>query len=75
MCIVIVFMLAYGMGRDVILHADRDIPFGQLLRVFFVPYFHIFGDLFMDYPSEDRKHQQRYFGFAFLLFSEEKSNC
>ena len=53
--IVLVFMLAYGVGRDVILNLETDRSvltfFGRLL----VPYFGLYGELFIEHPQQNGK--------------------
>ena len=49
-----VFVLAYGIVRYVILgtggnHASTS------LEIIFIPYMQIYGELFLDYPQENRK--------------------
>ena len=55
MCIVIVFMFAYGIGRDVILYPDTDRSINRYFGRLLVPYFEMYGELFIDYPHSNRK--------------------
>lgn len=55
MSIVLVFMLAYGVGRDVILNPDTDRSFSTFVGRLFVPYFQMYGELFIEYPQESSK--------------------
>lgn len=53
--IALVFMIAYGIGRDIILNPDSDRSFSIFARRLIVPYFQIYGELFMEYPQTDSK--------------------
>ena len=55
MSIVLVFMLAYGVGRDIILNPDTDRSFSRFVGRLFVPYFQMYGELFIEYPQETSK--------------------
>ena len=55
MSIVLVFMLAYGVGRDIILNPDTDRSFSRFVGRLFVPYFQMYGELFIEYPQESSK--------------------
>lgn len=51
--IVLVFMVAYGIGRDIILNADSDRSLAIFAQRLIVPYFQIYGELLMEYPQTD----------------------
>ena len=51
--IVLVFMVAYGIGRDIILNADSDRSSTIFAQRLIVPYFQIYGELLMEYPQTD----------------------
>lgn len=51
--IAVVFMLAYGIGRDVILNPDADRSWSRFWTRLFVPYFQIYGELFIEYPQQN----------------------
>lgn len=55
MSIALVFMLAYGIGRDVILNPGTDRSFATFVGRLFVPYFQMYGELFVDYPQQSSK--------------------
>ena len=48
-------MLAYGIGRDVILNPETDRSFATFVGRLFVPYFQMYGELFVDYPQQSSK--------------------
>ena len=48
--IALVFMLAYGVGRDVILNPEPDHSLSTFFERLLVPYFGMYGELFIDYP-------------------------
>ena len=56
MSIVVVFMLAYGIGRDVILNPNTDRSFETFFGRLMVPYFQMYGELFIEYPQSSRKY-------------------
>ena len=47
MSIALVFMLAYGIGRDVILNPGTDRSFATFVGRLFVPYFQMYGELLL----------------------------
>ena len=51
--IALVFMLAYGVGRDVILNPETDRSFSKFFERLFVPYFGMYGELFIEYPQQN----------------------
>ena len=51
--IVLVFMVAYDIGRDIILNADSDRSLTIFAQRLIVPYFQTYGELFMEYPKTD----------------------
>lgn len=53
--IALVFMLAYGVGRDVILNPDTDRSLSTFAQRLIVPYFHVCGELFIEFPQQNRK--------------------
>ena len=55
MFILLVFLVAYGVARHVILNPDETRAYITPVRVTMVPYFQLFGELFLDYPQESRK--------------------
>lgn len=55
MFILLVFLVAYGVARHVILNPDETRGFITPVRVTMVPYFQLFGELFLDYPQDSRK--------------------
>lgn len=55
MSIMLVFMLAYGVGRDVILYPETDRSLSTFTERLFVPYFQMYGELFMEYPQQSGK--------------------
>ena len=59
------FLVAYGVARHVILNPDETHGFMTPVRVTLVPYFQLFGELFLDYPKESRK---------FYLFTGKERN-
>lgn len=48
-------MVAYGVARHVILNPDETRAFITPAKVAMVPYFQIFGELFLDYPKDSGK--------------------
>ena len=48
-------MFAYGIGRDVILYPDTDRSINRYFVRLLVPYFEMYGELFIDYPHSNRK--------------------
>lgn len=55
MTIALVFMFAYGIGRDVILNPDTDRSFSTFAGRLLVPYFEMYGELFIEYPQQNSK--------------------
>lgn len=53
--IVLVFMLAYGVGRDVILDLETDRSVLTFFERLLVPYFGLYGELFIEYPQQNGK--------------------
>lgn len=53
--IVLVFMVAYSIGRDIILNADSNRSLAKLPATLIVPYFQMYGEMFMEYPQTDSK--------------------
>ena len=53
--IAVVFMLAYGVGRDVILNPETDRSLSTFLERLLVPYFGMYGELFIEYPEKNRE--------------------
>ena len=51
--IVLVFMLAYGVGRDVILNPETDRNLSTFFERLLVPYFGMYGELFIEYPQQN----------------------
>lgn len=51
----LVFMLAYGVGRDVILNPETNRSLSTFAERLLVPYFQMYGELFMDYPQQSSK--------------------
>ena len=49
------FILAYGIGRDVILNPDADRSWSRFVTRLFVPYFEMYGELFIEYPQQNGK--------------------
>lgn len=54
--IALVFMLAYGVGRDVILNPEPDHSLSTFFERVLVPYFGMYGELFIDYPQQNCKY-------------------
>ena len=50
-----VFVVAYGLGRYVILNPDENRSISTVVGILMVPYFQLFGELFLDYPKDNRK--------------------
>ena len=48
-------MLAYGVGRDVILNPETDRSLSTFLERLLVPYFGMYGELFIEYPQQNRE--------------------
>ena len=48
-------MFAYGIGRDVILNPDTDRSFSTFAGRLLVPYFEMYGELFIEYPQQNSK--------------------
>lgn len=55
MFILLVFLVAYGVARHVILNPDESRAYITPVKVTMVPYFQLFGELFLDYPQDSRK--------------------
>lgn len=51
--IAVVFMLAYGITRDVILNPETDRSLSTFLERLLVPYFGMYGELFIEYPQQN----------------------
>ena len=51
--IVLVFIFAYGVGRDVILNPETDRSLQAFGERLLVPYFEMYGELFIDYPQQN----------------------
>ena len=54
MFIFFVFIVAYGVARHVILNRDETRALITPVKVTMVPYFQLFGELFLDFPKETR---------------------
>ena len=50
--VLVVFTLAYGVSRYVILNPFTERSWKTLGELVFVPYFQLYGELFLDYPQE-----------------------
>lgn len=48
-------MLAYGVGRDVILDLETDRSVLTFFERLLVPYFGLYGELFIEYPQQNGK--------------------
>ncbi|XP_074627353.1 transient receptor potential cation channel subfamily M member-like 2 isoform X1 [Acropora palmata] len=49
--IMMVFLLAYGVAQQAILHPDEPASWSVLSGVFYKPYFQVYGELFMEAPD------------------------
>lgn len=53
MCILAVFVVAYGVARHVILNPNEQMFTEKTFRsLTLIPFFHLFGELFLDYPQD-----------------------
>ncbi|XP_065060312.1 transient receptor potential cation channel subfamily M member 6-like isoform X1 [Rhopilema esculentum] len=46
--IMAVFLLAYGVARQTILEPNKPVSWKSVAEIFFVPYFQVYGELFID---------------------------
>ena len=49
------FVMAYGIGRYAILNPEEDRSAATIGSIIMIPYFQLFGELFLDYPQDSRK--------------------
>ena len=62
-----VFVLAYGIGRHAILNRHEYHSVSTIYGMIMIPYFQLFGELFLDYPQDSRKWIS---SFYFLIIFE-----
>ena len=43
-----VFLLAYGVARQTLLEPNTSFAWESVAEIFFVPYFQVYGELFID---------------------------
>ena len=48
-------MFGYGISRDVILNPDTNPSTNKFFERLLVPYFEMFGELFIEYPQSNSK--------------------
>lgn len=65
LCILVVFVLAYGIGRHVILNRHGNHSVSTIVGIIMIPYFQLFGELFLDYPQDSRKFNESMLVLAF----------
>ena len=65
LCIIVVFVLAYGVGRYAILNPDGNNSVSTIAEIIMIPYFQLFGELFLDYPQDSRKFNESMLVLAF----------
>ena len=51
MLILLVFLVSYGVARQAIMHPRSEWNWSILGKIFFVPYWQVYGELF---PDEDK---------------------
>jgi len=49
--IMVIFLLAYGVAQQAILYPNETASWSMLSRIFFRPYFQVYGELFVDPPD------------------------
>ena len=47
----VIFLLAYGVAQQAILYPNEAASWSMLSRIFFRPYFQVYGELFVDPPD------------------------
>ena len=52
--IMVVFLLAYGVAQQAILYPNEVASWSMVSRVFFRPYFQVYGELFVDAPDTSK---------------------
>ena len=68
--VLLVFMLAYGVSRFVILNPFNKRTWGTIGELLLVPYFQIYGELFLEIPQDDKS--LFYFSSFVLLCNQVK---
>lgn len=54
--IMVIFLLAYGVAQQAILYPNETASWSMVSRVFFRPYFQVYGELFfVDAPDTSKK--------------------
>ncbi len=53
--IMVIFLLAYGVAQQAILYPNEAASWSMVSRIFFRPYFQVYGELFVD-PPDTRKN-------------------
>ena len=53
--ILLVFLVAYGIARYVILNPDKSRSFSTFGEILMIPYFQIYGELFLEIPQDNGK--------------------
>ena len=48
MSILFVFLLSYGIASNALLYPNQTLSHHSIKRIFFMPYFHIYGELFLE---------------------------
>ena len=51
----LVFMFGYGISRDIILNPDTNPSTNRFFERLLVPYFEMYGELFIEYPQSNSK--------------------
>ena len=65
--IMVIFMLAYGIAQQAILHPQQEASVTLLSQIFFRPYFQIYGELFLEDPEQSKnKHSNRFYILCFV---------
>ncbi|XP_057301332.1 transient receptor potential cation channel subfamily M member 7-like [Hydractinia symbiolongicarpus] len=65
MFILLVFLTAYGVSRYAILNTSTKRTWGTIGEMVFAPYFQIYGELFLEYPQQNKQE---------TIFSTVKEN-
>lgn len=69
MFIMFVFLAAFGVSRYAILYPNKKQSWSTIGEIVFAPYFHIYGELFLDYPQENGKNDRT---VLFDMFIEDE---
>lgn len=52
--IMVIFLLAYGVAQQAILHPNEEPSWSVVSGVFFRPYFQVYGELFVETPDTSK---------------------